>query len=73
MLHRLFLVVKHGLSWPVACGLLVPTPGMESASPAVEGGFLTPGQPGKCLGLFDFYFSESAVFSILFTSLLCSP
>ena len=73
MVHRLSLVVKHGLSFPVACGLLVPTPGMEPASPAVEGGLLTTGQPGKSLELFDFYFSDSAAFSILFTSLLCSP
>ena len=56
MVHRLSLVVKHGLSFPVACGLLVPTPGMEPASPAVEGGLLTTGQPGKSLELFDFYF-----------------
>ena len=46
---------------------------MEHASPAVEGGFLTIGQPGKGLGLSDFYFSDSAVFSMLFPSLLFSP
>ena len=29
----------------VACGILVPGPGFESASPALEGGFLTTGPP----------------------------
>ena len=73
MVHRLSLVVKHGLSCPMTCGILVPTPGMEHVSPVVEGGFLTTGQPRKGLGLSDFYFSDSAVFSMLFPSLLFSP
>ena len=30
------LVVAHGLSCPVACGILVPQPGIEPASPALE-------------------------------------
>ena len=41
----------HGLSsCPVACGILVPQPGIEPASPALEGRFLTTGPPGKSLG-----------------------
>ena len=36
-----------GLSCPAACGILVPRPGMEPASPALEGGFFTTGPPGK--------------------------
>ena len=32
-----------------ACGILVPRPGIEPASPALEGGFLTTGPPGKSL------------------------
>ena len=40
------------LSYPAACGILVPPPGMEPASPALEGAFLTTGPPGKSLMLF---------------------
>ena len=36
---------EHGC--PKACGLLVPCPGIEPESPALEGGFLTTGSPGK--------------------------
>ena len=35
----------------VACGILVPQPGTESVSPALEGGFLTTGPPGMSLFL----------------------
>ena len=39
-----------GLSCPMACGILFPRPGVNPASPALEGGFLTTGPPGKsCL------------------------
>ena len=41
------LVVVHGLSCPTACGILVPRPGIEPTSPALEGGFSTTGPPGK--------------------------
>ena len=41
------LVVAGGLSCPKACGLLVPHPGFEPASPASEGGFLTTEAPRK--------------------------
>ena len=41
------LVVAHGLSCPVAHGILVPPPGIEPASPALEGRFLTTRPPGK--------------------------
>ena len=30
-----------------ACGILVPRPGIEPMSPALAGGFLTTGLPGK--------------------------
>ena len=43
------VVVAHGLSCHVACGILVPRPGIEPASPALEGGFFTTGPPGKSL------------------------
>ena len=45
------LVVACGLSRPAACGILVPQPGIEPASPALEGGFLTTGPLGKSPGL----------------------
>ena len=41
------VVVARGLSCPAACGILFPRPGIELASPALEGGFLTAGRPGK--------------------------
>ena len=31
----------------MACGVLVPQPGMEPMSPALQGGFLTIEPPGK--------------------------
>ena len=31
----------------LTCGLLVPRPGTEPTSPEFQGGFLTPGPPGK--------------------------
>ena len=37
------LVVARRLSCPAACGILVPRPGIEPTSPALEGGFLTTG------------------------------
>ena len=32
---------------PKACGISAPRPGIESASPALEGDVLTTGPPGK--------------------------
>ena len=37
------LVGTHRLSCPVACGILVPQPGIEPKSPALQGRFLTTG------------------------------
>ena len=36
-----------GLGCPAARGILVPRPGMESATPVLGGRFLTTGPPGK--------------------------
>ena len=56
-----YLIVSHGLqnarassrgTWaplPQACGILVPTPGIEPRSSALEGRFLTTGPWGKSL------------------------
>ena len=41
------VVVARGLSCPVACGILVPQPGIEPSSPALGGGFFTTGPPGS--------------------------
>ena len=41
------VVPLGGLSCPLAYGILVPWSGIELVSPALEGGFLTTGPPGK--------------------------
>ena len=43
------LVVEGRLSCPAACGILVPWPGIQPASPALQGGFLTTTPPGSSL------------------------
>ena len=41
-------VVVHRFSWPETCRILVPGPGIEPMSPALQlGFFLTTGAPGK--------------------------
>ena len=45
------VVATRGLSCPMACGILVRQPGLEPASPTLEGGFLTTGPPGKSLSV----------------------
>ena len=37
------MVVALGPRCSMACGILVPKPGIEPASPALQGGFLTTG------------------------------
>ena len=37
------------LALSLACGVLVPRPGMKAEPPAWEGRFLTTGPPGKFL------------------------
>ena len=41
------VAVVQRISCSTACGILVPWPGMEPVSPALVGGFLTTGPPGK--------------------------
>ena len=38
-MESFIFAVMHGLSYLVACGILVPQPGIEPASPALQGGF----------------------------------
>ena len=59
------VVVACGLSCPEACGILVPQAGIEPMSPALEGGFLTTGPPGKSLlyyNLINLIFCNLSVF-----------
>ena len=44
------VVVAHGLSCSVACGILVSGPGIEPMFLALPGGFLTTGPPEKVPG-----------------------
>ena len=76
-LYRDSLVVVHGLSWSIACGILVPRPRIEPASPALQGGFLTTGLPGKSpqyvFNCCHFYFKEppsSLFFSVILVFLI---
>ena len=41
------VVTPHGFSCPKACGILVPQPGIEPMSPALQGESLTTAPPGK--------------------------
>ena len=45
----------HCSSWAqkLPCGLLTPQPGIEPTSPALQGGFLITGPPGKSLEPFS--------------------
>ena len=56
--HTSSLFVARGLSCSTACAILVPRPGIEPTSPALQGGFLTTGPSGKSL-----------IFSILLNNL----
>ena len=46
LLHKDFLGATLRFSCSKACGILVPPPGMEPMSPALQG-ILTTGPPGK--------------------------
>ena len=46
-IYLLGCIGSHGLSCPMAYGILVPPLGMEPTSPALEGRFLTTGPPGS--------------------------
>ena len=61
--------MANQLSCPTACGILVPRPGIEPISLALEDRFLTTESPGKSHGkLFLEHFKNSA----LCTSILIS-
>ena len=50
--HSASLVTVHGLNCSEPHGILVPGPGIEPMSPALQGGFLTTGPPGRSLEKF---------------------
>ena len=54
LVHVGWVVVVHGLNCHMACVILVPWPGTEPASPALKGGSLTTGPPGRSLTCFFF-------------------
>ena len=58
------------LSCPSVCGVLVPQPGMEPASPALEGRFLTTGPPGKSPHVYFIYSSFEGHMGCFHLSLL---
>ena len=58
------VVVARRLSCPVACGILVPRPGIEPASLALEGGFSTTGPPAKSQEYF-FCISQALLLCLL--------
>ena len=46
-MHVGSVVVACRLSCFMTCGILLPQPGIEPTFPALQGGFLTTGPPGK--------------------------
>ena len=48
-------VLQHGLSCLETYTILIPQPGIELASPALEGRFLTTRPPGKFLAFLSFF------------------
>ena len=62
----------HGLSCPAAWQILVPRPGMEPESPALAGGFLITGPPGKFPQIFNFDETQFIKFFLLISMLLVS-
>ena len=61
------LVAVHWPSCPMACGILVPQPGIEPASLALEGRFLTTETLEKSLSSYSCLLLIFAVDSCLFT------
>ena len=65
--HAGSLVEARGLSCPKACGILVPQPGIEPTSPALEGRFFTTGLPGKSPKMVIFSNSDPSSKSCFFS------
>ena len=52
MCHGHSVVAACGLGCPMACGILLPLPGIELAYPGLQGRFLSTGPPGKSVSHF---------------------
>ena len=64
----------HRLSSSLACGILVPQPGIEPVFPALQGGILTTGPPGKSQNSSSYrliycLLKDPTVSSVVFTKL----
>ena len=66
--HPASLVTVHGLNCSEPRGILVPEPGIEPMSPALQGRFLSTGLPGK----FPQYLFWSITVNYLILQLSCS-
>ena len=64
--------MEHGLSCSEAWGILVSRPGMDPVSPALAGGFLITGPPGKSPQIFNFDAAQFINFFLLMSRLLVS-
>ena len=61
------VIEAHRINCLVACGILVPRPGIEPASPALQGRFLITGPPRK--SLLSFIIPSSQLLTIAFDHL----
>ena len=61
---------RMGLVSPQHVGILVPRPGIEPVSPALEGGFLTTGLRGKSLKVNFILFFNKFIYLFLFLAAL---
>ena len=53
-----------------ACGILVPCPRIDPISPALEGGFLTTGPPGRSLEFLFFKNTETGLHDLRFIKVI---
>ena len=57
----------------MACGILVPQPGINPVSPALQAGFLTTGPPGKApISITSFQDSLRVTANVYLLSFECS-
>ena len=59
------VVEAHVLSCPMACGILVPQPGIKPVTAALQGRFLTAEPPGKSLGWVFTCFDQQNVAEVM--------
>ena len=69
--HAGSVIAVSGLICPMACGVLVPWPGIEPTFPALEGRFVTTGPPGKSSPFLSLFLWFSCHFSPELCSHIC--